>query len=534
MLLAACNGDDDTRPPPGGDGGVIETPDSGTPDSGTPDSGTPDSGTFNPGPATVQGRGEFHYIDPTAGIVTAPRDLSDRPIAALIPDATGTTYTVKPATLAPSNDAFTIDNVTAPYLLKFGTTYSWFTGRTAGTFTPDLGFPQIRRREVTEAGPGTALALNVTGLAPWQGELDDLQVSAPYAGLRYFSLPTCDSTFAATAPAEGATSYSKTYDWTRAPVTPCGNDPFLIEASKGDDVYITQLVGRRASNAQLIIKELKRSYTTVAFNMTDGQSAGINAQLSAQPTTSRSFDMRFDGFRAAAAQVHPNAVLSAMDFGLGTIPAWSTLGESTGFPDLVSGSPQDLNVPNQTLSFEYANPFPAAWGTFMSVRANTLTSYSVPLPEGGEAPALQVRVGVTQAYAVPATQTGAAVIQPLLSPARALKVNGQSATGAPLTGIGTTPLVSWEAPEIGRPSFYRVNLYELRVSATTGRTTATLVSDFFTQSTSLRIPADILASGKHYYLRVIANSSSLWNPDRPFLTQFGEGRATALSSRLSP
>jgi hypothetical protein len=481
----------------------------------------------------VQGSGQFHYIDPTAGIVTAPRDLSDRPIAALIPDAAGTTYTVKFATLPPANDSFNIDNVTAPYLLKFGTSYAWFTGRTPGTFTPDLSFPQIRRREATEASAGTTLALNVTGLAPWQ-EMDDLQVSAPYAGLRYFSLPACDSSFATTAPAAGATSYSNTYDWTRAQRALCGNDILLIEGSQGDVVYVTQLVGRLASNGQLDIKELKRAYTTTAFNMTDGQSATLNAALTAQPTTSRSFDMRFDGFRATAAQVHPNAVLSSMDFGLGTIPAWRTLGESTGFPDLVSGSPRDLNLPNQTLSFEYANPFPAAWDTFMSVRANTLTNYSVPLPEGGEAPALQVRVGVTQTYPVPATQTGASIIQPLLSPVRALKVNGQSATGAPLTGIGTTPLVSWEAPEIGRPSFYRVNLYELRVSATTGRTTATFVSDFFTESTSLRIPADVLASGKHYYLRVIANTSSLWNPDRPFLTQFGEGRATALSSRFSP
>jgi hypothetical protein len=292
-------------------------------------------------------------------------------------------------------------------------------------------------------------------------------------------------------------------------------------------------VGRTASNGQLLIKELKRAFTTTDFSLKNGQAATLDAALSAQQTTSRSFDMRFGAFRAAALQAHPTAVMSTLDFGLGTLPGWSTLGESTGFPDLATGSAKDLTVADQTVSLEYANPFPAAWGTHFIVRANTLTNFSVPLPQGGTSTPLRVRVNTSISIEVPATQTGPLVIQPLVGPPRALMVDGLPATGAPLEGISTTPLVSWQAPETGTPDFYRVLVYALGASAA-GETTATFVSDFFTESTSLRFPEGILESGKHYYLRVRAAKSSRWSPDKPFLTQFGEGSAIALSSRLSP
>lgn len=522
LLLTACPGEDDPNPPSGNDGGVTETP----------DSGTPDSGTFNPGPANVQGSGQWHFIEPAAGPSVSPRYLEGTTIAALIPDAAGTTYTVKPATLAPTGEMFSIENVTAPYLLRFGTTYSWFTGRTSGTFTPDLSYPVFSRFAVVEPIGGTNLVLNVTGLAPWQADLDDVQLSAPFAGLRYFSLLDCPKSIS--VPSPGTTSLNQTFDWTIDPSANCANDTYLIDASLRDTVYVTQLVGRRASNAQLLIKELKRAYSTASFSLTNGQSTTLDAALTVPATTSRSFDVRFGAFRAAALQSHPNAAMSALGFGVGTLPGWSTFGESTGYPDLAVVSSKDLTVADQTVSLEYANPFPAEWGTFLSLRANTTTDMSVPLPSGGEAPALKVRGGVSLSIPVAASQSGAPVIQPLVGPARSLMVNGQSATGAPLTGIGTTPLVSWQAPELGNPDFYRVSVYELRVSASTGRTTATFVSDFFTESTSLRIPADILASGKHYYLRVLATKSSRWSPDKPFLTQFGEGTAISLSSRLSP
>jgi hypothetical protein len=529
LLLTACQGGDDNPPTP--DAGVIETPDSGTPDSGTPDSGTPDSGTFNPGPANVQGGGSWHYIASDGGIELEPRYFTDSPPAALIPDATGTTYTVKPATLSPNGDLFAIDNVTAPYLLRFGSTYVWFSGRSPGLFSPDLSYPVMHRISGLGVDPGTRLALDATGLAAWQADLDEVQLSSPFAGLSYFAL-TCAPSF--TAPAAGATSISHTFDWETDPKATCGNEALLIDGPKGDAVYVTQLVGRMASNSQLLIKELKRGYSTTSFRLTNAQTTTLDAPLAVLQTASRGFDLRFGAFREAALQAHPNAAVSAIIFGLGTMPGLKALGPVSGYPDLAVVEAKDVNVPDQTVSFEYGNPFPSAWGTFITVRVNALTSYSVPLPAGGSAPAVNVRTAVSSTTELPATQSGAITLQPVVGPARSLLVNGQSATGAPLTGIGTTPLLSWQAPGVGTADFYRVAIHELRVSPTTGRTVSSFVADFFTEATSLRVPSDVLTSGKHYYFRVLATRSSRWNPDRPFLTQFGEGTAVALSSRLSP
>lgn len=507
-LLTACS-DKEDRPPSSGDGGVTE----------------PDAGS-----ATVRGSGQWHHIDPSSGIALAPRDLSGSPIAALLPDEAGTSYTVRPGTLDASNTAFTIENVTLPYLLRFGTSYAWMTGRTEGAFTPDVSLPKFARRDAVTAGAGTGLALNVTGLSSWQPSQDSLQLAAPYAGLVYFSL---DCGAAYVEPASGATSTSVSLDWEKDPAR-CANPSLLIDASKGDSLYVNQLVGRYDSSFLLVINELKRSYTPTAFSLKDGQSVTLEAPLAALPTTSRTFDMRYTAFRDVSVAAHPTAAASYVDFGLGALPGLAALGESTGYPDLATCTTLLKSVADQTITFDYANPFPADWGTHLAVRTTALTSFSVPLPSGGDAPALLVGSGVSLALELPATQTGALTVQPVVGPARALSLNGQVATGAPLVGVGTTPLVSWQAPELGTADFYRVFVHELSVSNTTGKTKSTLVADFFTESTSLRIPADILASGKHYYLRVLTTKSSRWSPVKPFLTQYGEGTATALSSRFTP
>lgn len=507
-LLTACSGKEDL-PPSSGDGGVTE----------------PDAGS-----ATVRGSGQWHHIDPSAGIALAPRDLSGTAIAALVPDGAGTSYTVRPGTLDASNTAFTIENVTVPYLLRVGTSYAWMTGRTEGAFTPDVSLPKFARRDAVTAGAGTGLALNVTGLSSWQQSFDTIQLASPYAGLLYFPL---DCGAAYVEPASGATSVSVSLDWV-TDMARCAQAPFLIDASKGDALYVTQLVGRSDANFQLIIKELKRAYAPGTFSLKNGQSVTLDAPLAALPTTSRTFDMRYTAFQGVAAAAHPTAAASYVDLGLGALPGLGALGESTGFPDLATCITATKSVGDQTVTFDYANPFPADWGTHLAVRGSALTSFSVPLPSGGDAPALQVSSGVSLALELPATQTGALTVQPLVGAARALSLNGQVATGAPLVGVGTTPLVSWQAPELGTPDFYRVSVHELSVSNTTGKTTSSLVADFFTESTSLRIPADILASGKHYYLRVVTTKSSRWSPVKPFLTQYGEGTATALSSRFTP
>jgi hypothetical protein len=76
----------------------------------------------------------------------------------------------------------------------------------------------IHRSDVVEPSPGTNLVLHVTGLAPWQADLDEVQRSSPYAGLRYFSLFDCAPN--ATAPTTGATSVNATLDWTSDPSVP--------------------------------------------------------------------------------------------------------------------------------------------------------------------------------------------------------------------------------------------------------------------------------------------------------------------------
>src|SRR5439155_1020284 len=174
-------------------------------------------------------------------------------------------------------------------------------------------------------------------------------------------------------------------------------------------------------------------------------------------------------FDALKAQVGPNAAPFAGSqlLGIDALPGAKVRGfyGFIGAPDLVEVLSPPAGVTDLDLTFTYGNPFTTggtAWDEFVIARYE----FHVPvLAQGATSPSpltavLDVDIPVASLMA-----TGN--ITPALSPPRNVKIAGMDATMT-RTGVGATPMISWDAPTIGTATSYRVDIYS--VSAMAGAT----------------------------------------------------------------
>jgi hypothetical protein len=111
-------------------------------------------------------------------------------------------------------------------------------------------------------------------------------------------------------------------------------------------------------------------------------------------------------------------------------------------------------------------------------------------------------------------------------------INGLSLF-TPQTGVGITPSLSWSAPATGAPTSYRVTIYRLYVSGTASATSP--VATWAVSSTSVTVPAGVLAAGQTYFAELTAFVQS---PDTfstaPNRTSNVWNQATALTATFMP
>ena len=175
-------------------------------------------------------------------------------------------------------------------------------------------------------------------------------------------------------------------------------------------------------------------------------------------------------------------------------------------------------------SVTYGNPSDNTWGEYLYTYV--AARFQITAPGATTAATLQGWVSTVEAKASSMTT------HMLVSPPRTLKVNNQAAT-APLSGVGTTPTLSWTAPTTGTASTYQILVY--RVYNTAGTTTGTTVAAFFTDQTSMVIPPNVLTAGNSYQFRVRAVSDPNANyAVAPWQTSLPYGDATAYTALVAP
>src|SRR5262245_1537988 len=148
------------------------------------------------------------------------------------------------------------------YTLQFGSTYLVTNARAL-----DLGDDLLGRPDVTAATQATPVNLNLTDLETWEFE-SELQLFSSNAGT--FGLPSI-------APEPGATTISETFDWMFDAFP-----PNLLDASRDDQLFITQLATRASSTGQPY-QTVTRAAGPLSVTQMDGQLTTITEALNAVP-----------------------------------------------------------------------------------------------------------------------------------------------------------------------------------------------------------------------------------------------------------
>jgi hypothetical protein len=472
------------------------------------------------GPLAVTGVRHIRYVQSDGSVILRPADLSTTTLGAWVPSAAEPTgYAWRPGA-AQGNGTFVIPNVeSTPFLLQLGNSYVW-----SNTRTLDLSYPLLGRPDVEQEPAGTSVSLQLTGLSPWQ-EGDDLQWYAPSAGLGYLSA-TCTPDFP--APTDGGTVISGTVPDYGGWLSTCGNSPVRLNPAQGDTLYVTQLASHTDSDAGVEYAQLRRGLVTNGLQRNDGGLL-LSGAMVALPTAPQSVSFRAADFEAQVLASGPDAGMQYNTVNVGVSPAFEQHGIPTGWPDLGLAYDYTPLQGDMNVTFHYGNPYPSAWTPFVYAQAVGRVRYSLPLADGGTSPPRSVTV-----LTATREQLVGGFHPPLslkVSVPRDVRINGQSASGN-LSGVGTTPLVSWLAPTVGTVTRYNVRLNRLFLSG--GLVQRVTQASFYTPQTQLRIPPGLLLPGETYFLQVYAYSEPGYDNTKPYLGTATSHFATALTGKLQP
>ncbi len=463
----------------------------------------------------------LHFVN--AGAQTdLPMNLASNPVAAYVPAGDGG-FTRFPG-VGGSDGTFGIAGVPPgpAFVTIDGITHVWVDGGTL-----DFGAWRLGRANVQAPDAGTRLQLALTNMDPWYpggNGSDDVQLYCEGAGLT-----TAYFLGAGLTPATGATSLTNTLDWTTL-TRSSWRSGGLIESSRGDVLFVNHYRAANGSINAWWTKSLLETVSTNTLQMQHGATAMLAGPFAQAPVQSASFTMPLGQYNAFIPSVGPTPAFSSnSDFDVRTLPTL-THGAFADGALLTTMSLIAPSSPSTTAGVggSYRNPFPSSWGTL--VRATSLRTFALRQPTPGTA--TQYGYGGIQHLDTLASAQANGVA-PVLQPVTAPTINGTSWTQATLTGVGLTPRFSWNAPAVGVPTSYRVDVVwhdwvgGQPVLVASMRVPATV--------TSFRLPSGILQTGRNYSAVLVAERMPQSNFDlRPFDTSFPNDWSRVQSGLLTP
>jgi hypothetical protein len=110
--------------------------------------------------------------------------------------------------------------------------------------------------------------------------------------------------------------------------------------------------------------------------------------------------------------------------------------------------------------------------------------------------------------------TSGSPIVPVVSHPRNLMIGSTSmlsGAGILATGVGTTPTFTWQAPALGTPQGYKVDVYQVQASGGQTHVSGSILR-MFTTATQVQCPSNVLLSGNFYIFEVTAFADSSYAP----------------------
>ena len=312
-------------------------------------------------------------------------------------------------------------------------------------------------------------------------------------------------------PAAGATSLAGTgLDVTKFMFTG------LVDGSKGDKAYLGQLVTH--SMGALNYRALEKIYEPASFTQQDGMPASFSGSFVNVPLKSRQVTWERDAFLKLAPEVHPDASLNNAYVVIFAAPGGLTQPTSQ-IPRLAEIRSMD-NAATVQVALNYGNPYPGGWTEVAT--ADTIVQQFFTVPNDPQ----MHRQTTALSNSVMVNANGQVTLAPEISPPQNLMVNGMPGTMV-LSGVGTSPKIEWQAPKMGTPSLYRIQVHVVDPAQTGTRN----IGQVITKETSFVFPPGILTSGNYYTVRVSAVIGPV--DSMPFQTHSGP-TAGALSGAFTP
>jgi len=465
---------------------------------------------------TVTGLFSFAFHSATSGTTQQFVDVTGQTVEAIVPDGAGG-FTRIPASARRADGTYAITGVPeGPHWVRLGSRYVW----TDQPFV-DWSFDAFGRADVAFPGSPTGLVVNAGNLAPWQ-TTDTLAWVVPQHGYS-LAMPLADPGFV-NAPRLGETALGAfTFE-----VGPNGLAGGLLDAAKGDVAYINQLSTLAPVASHGPVRVLARSLVLPPLTLTDGLATTVNSGfLDIEANARLRLHWQRSAFMRHRDAVHP-----------GALPATTFLAVSSFALPPVYGNPTDAYSLLEFNTFgsadidfgtlRYGNPFPSDWNRVVDAFASFTKNYLAP----GATVSEPLQRGLSVSVLVdPASRDNAAMtLAPAITPPRHPQINGKTLFANQLA-VGSTPSLSWTAPDVGTPSRYFVRLLELLPDGTRSRFRP--VATFTTAETSMTVPPGLLSAGHVYVVTIaaMATSAPVTQPNRnslPFAF------ATTMSAIVSP
>ncbi len=475
---------------------------------------------------TIYGTISTTYQTPH-GSTDVPVDFTTTMVAALVAGDSGVDYQVYAAHGA-SDGTFEIRDVPiGDYVLQVGSAYYVTDVDTFTLHTPAFGHPNAIP-DMSSAG----LAVTAGNLAPWSdgefGAPDELEAYSGDANAWQF----------ATHPGEiesGATELTGLVFINDVGV---GSSPLL----DGDDFAVEQL--QSGTGESVSYYSLARLYSTGPVTQTAGMITPVgdaqamfvdetaNVQTLTQPVDEMGFATETGYSNPHYTLVNPAAVSCGFSgeptdlaISIGGQPGDGSLGLTGGGADyLLLTLPVDAFAADLT-GIPY--PLPTVMGETWTPYYAIQLEVCIPLGPDGQLvpfPALATIGPVDKLPAMIAPGIGV-VRTPVIASAGTNIAAGLDVF-QPQDYVGTVPTIAWVPPNLGTPTTYAVQIFDITSDA------ATSIATIFTHVETVTLPPGLFEHGRHYAIAIAASDAPF--PGTPVAPDEAHSASVVVSALLTP
>lgn len=339
----------------------------------------------------------------------------------------------------------------------------------------DLTVARLGRPDASPPGHYGNFMLDLGNIESFTGG-EDFEMYSPDADTWYFGMLSNNPPG---MPGEGATSVSGLTIPANSGYTSWGDPANLIDGSKGDKAAIIQLAARTTNDGYPFMT-LAREANFGSFTESDGSNTHLNATMS--EVAQHDVSVSLKGSQFAALNVGPGGYSGGQFYVSVQADPEDGYGFSSTPDSMVAGfGDGDANLSGAS----YGVPSIASgWSVFgQAVYYHTFGAGNTALYTSG------VVVDSLDGFA----SNG---VKPVLGAAQNVKIGGKDAR-SPMTGVGTNPSVTWDAPSLGEGGYvYLVWLFTVESGGLTN------LGEFITSNHGIVIPSGLVTSGKTYILEI--------------------------------